>query len=173
MREISTNDTIGIREFMEEYLNVDYTEKGHLTHKKMRIFLLDHSKSLPTRVSFDSITKEDIISGRILLVRAEEKVLGNHHSKSKDMKVIAYKNPLRIGNAFTKLNKDKEALKLIREKLLSESIVSDEQRQKASEIHKARYLEKKAKKEELKRMRESLVNVVEISSSNEKIKKYK
>lgn len=131
MKEISMNNTIGIREFMEVYLNVPYEDEGHLTHEKMIKYLEEKGKRLPTRVWFDDITEEDIMCGNYLLIRAEKKTNKSNHYKAKKTKVIPYVNPLKKGELFTRARvsekHEKEALRQLRNKVLMEQgLIEDE-----------------------------------------------
>mgnify|MGYP000848781264 FL=1 len=86
MKKFSTSLTITTREFLTRYLGVDYTLDKHLTHKGMKMILVEKKKKLPKRVSIDHVNFEDIATGKYLLVRAES-------AKKKKSQIIAYKNP--------------------------------------------------------------------------------
>lgn len=86
---LSLNQTIGIREFINDYLEADYTEKGYLTHYMMEKYLLENGYPTPTRVCFDDIKEEDINSGRVVAVREETK-------NKKKGKILVYENPLDL-----------------------------------------------------------------------------
>ena len=86
MKKVSTSLTITTREFLTRYLGVDYTLDKHLTHKGMKMILVEKKKKLPKRVSIDHVNFEDIATGKYLLVRAES-------AKKKKSQIIAYKNP--------------------------------------------------------------------------------
>lgn len=88
---LSLNQTIGIREFINDYLEVDYTEKGYLTHYMMEKYLLENGYSLPTRVSYKDVTYEKIISGKVVAVREETK-------NKKKGKILVYENPLKFSD---------------------------------------------------------------------------
>ena len=86
MKKFSTSLTITTREFLTRYLGVDYTLDKHLTHKGMKMILVEKKKKLPKRVGIDHVNFEDIATGKYLLVRAES-------AKKKKSQIIAYKNP--------------------------------------------------------------------------------
>ena len=86
MKNFSTSLTITTREFLTRYLGVDYTLDKHLTHKGMKMILIEKKKKLPKRVGIDHVNFEDIATGKYLLVRAES-------AKKKKSQIIAYKNP--------------------------------------------------------------------------------
>ena len=86
MKNFSTSLTITTREFLTRYLGVDYTLDKHLTHKGMKMILIEKKKKLPKRIGIDHVNFEDIATGKYLLVRAES-------AKKKKSQIIAYKNP--------------------------------------------------------------------------------
>ena len=112
IKEISIKDTIGIREYMENYLKVDYEGSGRLTHHKMNVYLAEKGYHLPTKVSLHTITEEQIKKGRCLLVREEQ--------SKKKAHIVAYMNPIREDAKDLFSNKTKEQLQTIREKILRE-----------------------------------------------------
>lgn len=78
---ISEKQIVNIEEFMENYVGKEYTWSDKLTHNKMVEYLLDKGISVPQRMSFDSVRKEDFLNGNIIAV------------KDKASKIIIYKNP--------------------------------------------------------------------------------
>lgn len=91
---ISIKNTIGIREYMNYYLNVPYLENARLTHRKMDQYLQDKHYRTPTRISFTNITEEDFLVGKYLLVR-KETVHGKMRKNSfKKVRILVYENPL-------------------------------------------------------------------------------
>lgn len=92
---VSLENTIGIREFMEVYLGIPYTREGNITHERMADFLIEHGYSLPETVAVKNITTSKVLSGEILLVRAENSSRDCVDFKSKRGKLLAYRNPIR------------------------------------------------------------------------------
>ena len=86
MKNFSSSLTITTREFLTRYLCVDYTLDKHLTHKGMKMILIEKEKPLPKRINIDHVNFEDIATGKYLLVRAES-------AKKKKSQIIAYRNP--------------------------------------------------------------------------------
>lgn len=78
---ISEKQIVSIEEFMENYVGKTYTWSDKLTHNKMVEYLLDKGISVPERMSFDRVRKEDFLNGNIVAV------------KDKTSKIIIYKNP--------------------------------------------------------------------------------
>ena len=78
---VSKKYIINIREFMDNYVGVNYNREYKLTHNEMNIFLYEKNKRGVDRSSFKKIKSEDIILGNVLLVKDEEG------------KVIPYINP--------------------------------------------------------------------------------
>lgn len=68
-KKISTKSTIGIREYVNYYLNVPYFEEQRLTHHKLHLYLEEKGYPIPSSISFSKITMEDIATGKYLLVR--------------------------------------------------------------------------------------------------------
>ena len=115
MKNFSTSLTITTREFLTRYLGVDYTLDKHLTHKGMKMILVEKKKKLPKRVGIDHVNFEDIATGKYLLVRAES-------AKKKKSQIIAYKNPdYKSGmQLLEELEMSEKEMKKRREKILME-----------------------------------------------------
>ena len=86
---LSLSNTIGIRIFINEYLDVDYVDENRITHHSMIKYLIEKGYKLPTRVSFDSVKEIDIETGKYLAVMEETK-------KKKKGKILIYENPKRL-----------------------------------------------------------------------------
>ena len=92
---ISIKDTIGIREFMVNYLGEEeYDCEGINTHSQMFEYLINQNKELPIKVSFKNIDRHDILSGRYLLVRNERRYGKKHYTSNKNACILAYRNPI-------------------------------------------------------------------------------
>ena len=115
---ISLDSTIGIREFMEHYLEVDYTEEGNITHEKMNRFLFEKGYVIPQVLPFKKVTTSKILSGEVLFVRAESSSRNNVDYKSKRGKILAYVNPLRE-------SLEKRLLREIQSGAYKEDLISD------------------------------------------------
>lgn len=96
-------------------MGVDYTLDKHLTHKGMKMILVEKKKKLPKRVSIDHVNFEDIATGKYLLVRAES-------AKKKKSQIIAYKNPdYKSGmQLLEELEMSEKEMKKRREEILME-----------------------------------------------------
>lgn len=97
--------------FMQNYFEITYNKKGKPTHKQMNEFLMKKIGKGAKRLRINSISKEDILTGRVLLVRGSEG------------KVVPYKNPRGNLSALEeelKRNCSLEKLRSIRVQLLSE-----------------------------------------------------
>lgn len=120
---VSLNQVIGIREFMETYLNVKYENTGKLTHYKMFEYLMEKGEALPTRVSLKEVNDQTLNNGTYVLVREES-------SKKKKGKMIAYENPLvlKFGKLLKELQttKDYKKLRLIIKAILSEENLEED-----------------------------------------------
>ena len=90
--------TVGIREFMRDYLNVSYPWEGNITHYKMMKFLMDNGFYLPETVALSNISSDMILTGEVVFVRAESSSREVVDFKSKRGEIIAYRNPLRKSN---------------------------------------------------------------------------
>ena len=62
---------IGIREYMEIYLNAPYDWNGKLTHKKMYEFCGEKGYLLPKRGIFNQLDTEAVLRGDVYLVKDE------------------------------------------------------------------------------------------------------
>ncbi len=72
-KTISVKNTIGIREYMNYYLEVPYLNDERLTHDKMKDYLEEKGYPVPRSIAFSKITTEDVVKGNYLLVREETK----------------------------------------------------------------------------------------------------
>ena len=77
----SKKDIIKIEFFMENFLDIIYDGNEKLTHGVMREFLIDKGKVCPKRAIFSRTKKDNVLDGKILLVK-------DHTGKT-----IAYHNP--------------------------------------------------------------------------------
>ena len=115
---LSLSNTIGIRIFINEYLDVDYVDDDRITHHSMIKYLIEKGYKLPTRVSFDSVKEIDIETGKYLAVMEETK-------KKKKGKILIYENPKRLNmNKLLeelKSNTSSDQLRKTREKILNET----------------------------------------------------
>lgn len=114
---VCEENIIEIKEFMSEYLNVQYDKDERLTHYEMKKYLIENGYPLPTRVSFANIKESDINTGKYLVVREETKRL------KKGRKLI-YENPIpfrpkALLNELT-TSVTSEQLAKTREKILNE-----------------------------------------------------
>lgn len=120
---VSLNQVIGIREFMETYLNVKYEYDDKLTHYKMLEYLMEKGEALPTRVNLKEVNDQTLNNGTYVLVREES-------SKKKKGKMIAYENPLvlKFGRLLNELqeSKDYKKLRLIRKAILSQENLEED-----------------------------------------------
>ena len=120
---VSLNQVIGIREFMETYLNVKYEYDEKLTHYKMFEYLMEKGETLPTRVNLKEVNDQTLNNGTYVLVREES-------SKKKKGKMIAYENPLvlKFGRLLNELqeSKDYKKLRLIRKAILSQENLEED-----------------------------------------------
>lgn len=120
---VSLNQVIGIREFMETYLNVKYEYDDKLTHYKMFEYLMEKGEVLPTRVNLKEVNDQTLNNGTYVLVREES-------SKKKKGKMIAYENPLvlKFGRLLNELqeSKDYKKLRLIRKAILSQENLEED-----------------------------------------------
>ena len=120
---VSLNQVIGIREFMETYLNVKYEYDDKLTHYKMFEYLVEKGETLPTRVNLKEVNDQTLNNGTYVLVREES-------SKKKKGKMIAYENPLvlKFGRLLNELqeSKDYKKLRLIRKAILSQENLEED-----------------------------------------------
>lgn len=114
---VCEENIIGIREFMSEYLNVQYDKDERLTHYEMQDYLIEKGHPLPKRVSFDRVKENDINTGQYLVVREESK----RHKKGRK---LIYENPIpfRPKDLLNELNTSitNEQLAKTREKILNE-----------------------------------------------------
>ena len=106
--KVSKKYIINIREFMSNYLEVNYDKDYKLTHNEMNIFLYEKGKKEVDRIKFSSVKSDDIILGNVLLVKDEEG------------KVIPYINPkmIMLDMLLKELN-TKENKKRTREKRIN------------------------------------------------------
>ena len=105
----SEKNIIGIREYMDTFLNVTYKWHGKLTHKKLVEYFNEKGYELPRRAFFDDLMKEDILSGKVHLVKDE---VG---------RIIPYKNKsFDIEYLLNECNKQKKLLEERRNKILRE-----------------------------------------------------
>lgn len=120
---VSLNQVIGIREFMETYLNVKYEYDDKLTHYKMFEYLMEKGEALPTRVNLKEVNDQTLNNGTYVLVREES-------GKKKKGKMIAYENPLvlKFGRLLNELqeSKDYKKLRLIRKAILSQENLEED-----------------------------------------------
>lgn len=120
---VSLNQVIGIREFMETYLNIKYEYDDKLTHYKMFEYLMEKGEALPTRVNLKEVNDQTLNNGTYVLVREES-------SKKKKGKMIAYENPLvlKFGRLLNELqeSKDYKKLRLIRKAILSQENLEED-----------------------------------------------
>ena len=79
---VSKKYIISIREFMSNYVGINYDKDYKLTHEEMNFYLFEKGKRGVDRAKYKSIKSEDIILGKVLLVKGEEG------------KVIPYYNPV-------------------------------------------------------------------------------
>lgn len=100
---ISEKQIVSIEEFMENYVGKTYTWSDKLTHNKMVEYLLDKGISVPQRMSFDNVRKEDFLNGNIVVV------------KDKASKIIIYKNPRMNLNTLLYELQSKENIKRMKQ----------------------------------------------------------
>lgn len=120
---ISLDQTIGIREFMRTYLNVEYNGDSRLTHYEMNRYLMEKGYKLPAKVSLSKVNNKKINNGTYVLVREESK-------KKKKGKIISYQNPLTLsfGALMIELQKQRnyEKLRHIRKMILEEENLEED-----------------------------------------------
>lgn len=111
---VSKKQIVDIEEFMRLYIGKEYTWNLKLTHKNMELFLKEKGKPLPKRVCFDSILKEDILTGNFIVV------------KDKASQILVYKNPrITLTELLIdlKMNYNEDDMQLRRDKVLENSKV--------------------------------------------------
>ena len=111
---VSKKQIVDIEEFMRLYIGKEYTWNLKLTHKNMELFLKEKGKALPKRVCFDSILKEDILTGNFIVV------------KDKASQILVYKNPrITLTELLIdlKMNYNEDDMQLRRNKVLENSKV--------------------------------------------------
>ncbi len=94
-KKITTKYTIGIREFMNYYLQIPYLEDQRLTHYKMYNYLEEKGHPIPKTIAFSRVTIENIMTGTYLLVREETKKRSSAKDSFKKSRILVYQNPLR------------------------------------------------------------------------------
>lgn len=94
-KKITTKYTIGIREFMNYYLQIPYLEDQRLTHYKMYNYLEEKGYPIPKTIAFSRVTIENIMTGTYLLVREETKKRSSAKDSFKKSRILVYQNPLR------------------------------------------------------------------------------
>lgn len=107
---VSEKQIVSIDEFMNSYLGIKYDRKEKLTHRNMECFLYEKGRTIPKRVSFDTVTKEKLLTGDYITVKDEVN------------KIIIYKNPRKsLDMLCAELNsyKNKEMVKRNRKEILS------------------------------------------------------
>lgn len=115
---ISLNQTIGIKNFMERYLDIEYDDTAKLTHYQMEQYLLEKGHKLPKRVRYNNVNITDINNGTYVAVREETK-------KTKKGKILLYENPKStyIKDLYKELHESANSTQLrkIRERILKEN----------------------------------------------------
>lgn len=86
---ISVEKTIGIREFLREFMGIEYEYDNYLTHHIMRKYLIEKGYDLPVRVNYKDVREEDIFTGRYIAVREETK-------NKKKGGILVYANPMYL-----------------------------------------------------------------------------
>ena len=86
---IPEDKIINIKDFLENYMKVEYDVEGRLTHYTMDQYLLEKGLKLPVRVSFNNVGILDINNGRYVAVREETK-------RKKKGRLLIYENPFRF-----------------------------------------------------------------------------
>lgn len=115
---VSGKQIMGIREFMDVYLGVEYMgDAKKITHKEMERYLIENKKPLPHRASSASVTPDKINNGTYVAVREESK-------NKKKGQIIIYDNPLMKSFVWLlrdlEATKDYEKLKEIRKSILKD-----------------------------------------------------
>ena len=107
---VSEKQIVSINEFMDSYLGIKYDKKEKLTHRTMEYFLFEKGRIVPKRVSFDTVTKEKLLTGDYITVKDEVN------------KIIIYKNPRKsLDMLCAELNteKNRKIIKQKRKEILS------------------------------------------------------
>ncbi len=151
---VSEKQIVSIDEFMNSYLGIKYDRKEKLTHRNMECFLYEKGRTIPKRVSFDTVTKEKLLTGDYITVKDEAN------------KILIYKNPRKsLDMLCAELNteRNKKIIKQKRKEVLysmglidtnmgvldkedlekEEYRIEKENRQKQFVICKNKYLRKK------------------------------
>ena len=105
-KTVSVKNTIGIREYMNYYLEVPYLNDERLTHDKMKDYLEEKGYPVPRSIAFSKITTEDVVRGNYLLVREETKKSQSSKDSFKKARILAYQNPLRENLNFLLTNEN-------------------------------------------------------------------
>lgn len=112
---VSGNQIVGIREFMREYMGVEYPFDHNLSHYLMNKYLYESGYKIPKRVDYSKVDEYSINSGHYIAVQEETK-------RMKQGKVLIYENPheLYIGMLLNELKKvDVDELRELRNKILT------------------------------------------------------
>lgn len=86
---VTDQNIIGIRDFMEKFLEVPYEGDKKLTHYEMDKYLMEKEKKLPIRVNLNYVNRELLNDGTYLVVREETK-------RMKKGRKLFYENPKRF-----------------------------------------------------------------------------
>lgn len=108
---VSKKQIISIDEFMNQYIGKEYDGNGKLTHKEMNRFLMEKGISIPERVNFNMVHKEDLLNGTYIVVK-------DHHSQT-----LIYRNPKNysLSGLLQELNSSQnlQRIEKVRKQILS------------------------------------------------------
>lgn len=108
---ISKKNILEIREFMKNFLNLEYDGKVKLTHEELNNYLTSKKMFHVNHINFNKIKKIDILNGTYILVRDD---IG---------KIIPYQRPtISLKSMLEQIKSQKNTItaKLIRKKYLEE-----------------------------------------------------
>ncbi len=113
---ISLDQTIGIREFMSEYLGIDYKKPHKLSHQMMDMYLLEKGYGLPRKVNYQEVDQQGLLMGEYLAVRSET-------TRKKKGTIQIYENPKKLYHQSLLRQLKKEAneyrLRKVRQNILN------------------------------------------------------
>lgn len=107
---VNAKKVLTIKKFLEKYYQISCDDK--MTHNQLREFMNEKGITLPKRMNFDSVKKEDLIRNKVIL------------AKDKKGNVIPYSEVTNLNGLLLELQNSKQNnpknLRKIREALLQE-----------------------------------------------------
>lgn len=109
----SRKDIISIQEFMINFIGKEYDGKEKLTHHVMAMYLCQKGLPSVSKVHFSSVRKNDILTGKYILVKDDNnQIFGYINPKKRSLDILM--------NEISSLNKKKN-LEKIRNTILKEA----------------------------------------------------